>query len=205
MSPFRTKNRFFRIVINKDRKLIGYNTDAPGFITHLAELKFDTTDKKIAILGAGGSARAILTALCLIPERPESIKLYNRTSSRSENLVADLSERMDTSILHCVTSIDDLNIELADLLINTTSIGLKKDDEVLIDEHMLHHDMLVYDLIYNPKETALLKMAKRKGAKTANGLGMLYYQGVLAFEHWAGNRIDEKVKKKMRDALEKAV
>jgi len=190
------------IIVTKDRKLVGYNTDTPGFLAHLAELKFDARDKRVTILGSGGSARAILAALCLIPERPRSIRIYNRTPSRLDTLLEDMGARVDTSIVESVMSVDDLNIELADILINTTSLGLKEEDPCLVDEDLLHSNILVYDLIYNPKETILLRMAKEKGAKTANGLGMLFYQGVLAFQHWAGIQLDEPVKNKMREAID---
>lgn len=189
------------IVINKERKLIGYNTDAPGFLAHLAELKFNTKNKKIALLGAGGSARAILTALCLIPERPASIKIYNRTFEKARALAEELKSRMDAGIVEVVMSIDDLQIQEADLLINTTSVGLNPADPSLIEEDLLHADLLVYDLIYNPKETELLRMARERSAQTANGLGMLYYQGVLSLQHWAEKEIEEPIKRKMREAL----
>lgn len=193
------------IVINKERKLLGYNTDAPGFLAHLVELQFNTRDKRIAVMGSGGSARAILAVLCMIPERPDSIKIYNRTPERLDNLLEDLSARIDTSIVEPVADIDDLDIPEADLLINTTSVGLKLEDPSLVDEELLHRKLLVYDLVYNPPLTPLLKMAKARGARVANGLGMLYYQGVLAFQHWANVLLDDDVKQKMREALEKGV
>ena len=193
------------IVINKERKLLGYNTDAPGFLAHLVELQFNTRDKRIAVMGSGGSARAILAVLCMIPERPDSIKIYNRTPERLDNLLEDLSARIDTSIVEPVASIDDLDIPEADLLINTTSVGLNLEDPSLVDEELLHRKLLVYDLVYNPPLTPLLKMAKARGARVANGLGMLYYQGVLAFQHWANVLLDDDVKQKMREALEKGV
>lgn len=193
------------IVINYERKLIGFNTDAPGFMAHMAELGFNFKDKRIAILGSGGSARAIVATLCLIPERPHSIRIYNRTSSRTQELLKDIGSRIDVSIVDVVENIEDLNIELSDLLINTTSVGMKETDPCLVDEELLHPDMLVYDLIYNPKETLLLKLAKERGAQAANGLGMLYYQGILAFQHWANAQLDDKVKSKMRKALEKGL
>ncbi len=193
------------IVINKKRKLVGYNTDAPGFMAHLVENKFDPTGKRIVVLGAGGATRAILTTLCLIPDRPESIKIYNRTSARLHELLADLGSRIDLSIVEPVMSVDDLNIELCDLLINTTSLGMKASDPALVDESLLHSHTLVYDLIYNPKETKLLKMARKKGAKTLNGLGMLFYQGVLSLEHWANVRVDDEIKIVMRQAVERAL
>ncbi len=191
------------IVITKERKLMGYNTDAPAFLSHLVELKFNTRDKKIAILGSGGSARAILAVLCMIPERPDSIKIYNRTPERLDNLLEDLSARIDTSIVTPVKSIDDLDIPEADLLINTTSVGLKPEDPSLVDEELIHRKLLVYDLVYNPPLTPLLRMAKARGARVANGLGMLYYQGVLSFQRWANVLLDDDVKLKMRQALEK--
>lgn len=206
LSPLVQKiNAVNTVVINKQRKLIGYNTDAPGFLAHMAELKIDFKEKRVAILGAGGSCRAILATLCMIPERPQSIRIYNRTAARLHELLGDIAQRIDTSIVEPVNQIDDLNIELADILINTTSIGLREDDDILVDEEMLHRDMFVYDLIYNPKQTPLLRQAKNRGAKVSNGLGMLYYQGILSFQHWANMQLEEKTKKKMRDALENAV
>jgi len=176
------------IVINEKRELIGFNTDAPGFLAHLKELKCATADSKIAILGAGGSTRAVLAALCMVPERPERIKIYNRTESRLRDLIKDLSERIELDIVEVAMSVDDLNLEEADLLINTTSLGMKRDDICLVDEGLLHKNMLVYDIVYNPAQSKLLEMAKMKGARTSNGLGMLYYQGVLALQHWAEKR-----------------
>jgi len=203
LAPFAQKvGAVNTIMITEDRKLIGYNTDAPGFLAHLGELNFNTTNKRIALLGSGGSARAILATLCMIRERPQSIKIYNRTPSRADELIDDLGERIDLSIVESVISVDDLNIELADLVINATSLGLNKDDASLIDMELFHSNMLVYDLIYNPMETVLLKMAHKAGAQISNGLGMLYYQGVLAFQHWVNIQLDDDVKIKMRKCLE---
>ena len=171
----------------------------------MAELKFDLKDKRIAILGSGGTARSILSVMCLINDRPESIKIYNRTLGKAEILVKQLGQKLDASLVEVVNTPEDLNIELADLLINTTSVGLNGEDTLLIDPALLHRDMLVYDCIYNPAQTALIASAALKGAKTANGLGMLYYQGVLAFKHWAGIDIEDKYKKIMRKALEDGI
>ena len=190
------------LLITHQRKIRGLNTDGPGFLSHLMELKFELKDKRIAILGAGGTTRSILSILCMINPRPGSIKLYNRTFKNARALVDDLGQRMDTSIIEVVDNIDDLNVELADCLINTTSVGLNGETNILVDPANFHPDMLVYDVIYNPAETPLLKAAKLKGAKTANGLAMLYYQGVLAFNCWAGMEIGEKYKKIMRQSLE---
>lgn len=191
------------IVINRQRKLYGYNTDGPGFIAHLKEEGFSPAGKRIAVLGAGGTTRAILSALTIYDEKPESIRLYNRTHSTAVELLEDLNRRLDMSLVEIVPTIDDLNIEIADCLINTTSVGLKTTDESIVDPHLLHKGLFVYDVIYNPKETKLLAQAKKKGAQTANGLGMLFYQGVLALQHWANMELDDKVKSAMRHALDK--
>ena len=193
------------IVISKDRKLSGYNTDGPGFLTHITELGFRPKGKRIAILGAGGAARAVLSVFCMIAERPESITIYDIEPHKAEGLIQDLSVSFDCSIVKAVSSIDDLNVELVDFLVNTTPVGMKPTDIPLIDEDMLHANMFVYDLIYNPAQTLLLTIAQQKGAKISNGLGMLYYQGVLAFQHWAGMELSDSVKKKMKDALTKGL
>ncbi len=189
------------LLISKERAIMGFNTDGPGFLSHLQELQFDLKGKRVAVLGAGGTTRAILTVLCMIHPRPENIKLYNRTPQKALDLVEDLGTRMDASLIEVVNNTEDLNIEIADLVINTTSVGLKGEQTMLVDPQSFHPNMLAYDVIYNPTQTAFLKAALAKGAKTANGLGMLYYQGVLAFAHWAGGDIEDKYKKVMRKAL----
>lgn len=202
MSPYAQKvSAVNTIVISEDRKLKGYNTDGPGFLAHLTELKFPTHDKRVALLGAGGAARAVLSALCMIPERPSQIKIFDIEPEKAEHLVVDLKKSMNCDIVEAVSSIDDLNVELADLLINATPVGMKATDIPLLDEEPLHANLCVYDLVYNPAQTVLLKMAKKKGAKTSNGLGMLFYQGVLAFQHWAGVELPENIKTKMKKAL----
>ena len=193
------------LVIDHKHKIRGFNTDGPGFLIHLRELGFDPKGKRIAVLGAGGTARSILTVLCVLKERPHSILLYNRTLANTRDLFEDLSGRINTDIVRVVEDIEDLNIELADLLINTSTLGMDPNDPQVIDPRRFHANMLVYDVVYAPAETKLLKEAKVHGAKTANGLGMLFYQGVLAFQHWADVEVDERVKRAMRKALEEKV
>lgn len=203
LSPFAEKaGAVNTIEVTPERKLIGHNTDGPGFWAHLSEIGFEAAGKSIAILGAGGASRALISVFCLMEEPPSVIRIYDVDALKAELLVNDLGARMDTGRVEVVQSVDDLNIEITDLLINATPIGLKSTDPLLVDSGLLHGDMLVYDLIYNPKETLLLKTAKARGAKTANGLGMLFYQGVLAFEHWAGYELIPAVREQMRLSLE---
>ena len=205
MDPFAVKvGAVNTVVITPERKLVGYNTDGPGFLTHLHEAGFHPGGKRIAVLGAGGAARALISVFCLLPEKPHAIRIFDVDRERARALVADLSARMDTGAVEVVGSIDDLDIELADLLINATPVGMKASDPCLVNEELLHPDMMVYDLIYNPAETKLLAMARARGARPVNGLKMLFYQGVLAFQHWAEIQLPEKVKARMWAALQEA-
>ncbi|MCD4780596.1 MAG: shikimate dehydrogenase [Candidatus Omnitrophica bacterium] len=203
MTPFAQKVQAVNtIVINNKREFIAYNTDGPGFLTHLTELGFNVLNKNIAIIGAGGASRAILTVLSLIKDRPKTIRLFDIDKGKVDYLISDLGSRFDVSIIQSVNSIDDLAIADSDLLINATPIGMKAGDPVLFEKELLHPDLFVYDLIYHPARTALLQMAEEVGAPTANGLGMLFYQGVLAFQHWADIQLDQEVKQLMWQALE---
>ncbi len=190
------------IVVNDKRELIGHNTDGPGFLSHMTELGCSLVGKRVSILGAGGAARAIVSVLCLEINGPESVLLYDVDREKSRFLVDDLNKRMDASRVEVVDSIDDLNIELADILINATPIGLKSSDPVLVSDELFHQGLFVYDLIYNPGQTKLLKMAAAHGCRVSNGLGMLLYQGILAFEHWANAELSPEIREQMRMSLE---
>ena len=179
----------------------GHNTDGPGFLAHLTELGISTHKKTMALLGSGGAARAIISVLCLLPERPSQIRIFDIDQGKTQQLLSDLKQRLDISIVKVVSSIADLKIQKADILINATPVGMKESDPLLVDYKVFHKNMFVYDLIYNPSETKLLKEAKKQGAQTSNGLGLLYYQGVLSFEHWASAELDNTVKEKMRQSL----
>ncbi len=204
MSPYAQKVMAVNtIVIDEERNLIGHNTDGPGFLVHLTELKCSLQEKRVAILGAGGAARAIVSVLCLEERGPQSVRLYDVDRERAKFLVKDLGQRMDASRVEVADSIDDLNVEIADILINATPIGLKKDDPVLVSEELFHEGLFVYDLIYNPAETPLLKMAVLHGCQVSNGLGMLLHQGILAFQHWAGAELSPVIREQMRLSLQR--
>jgi shikimate dehydrogenase len=192
------------VVIDDKRCLKGFNTDGPGFLTHLTEEGFDPAGQRVAILGAGGAARAIIAVFAIMQPRPKSVRLYDVDRQKAEALVKDLGGRLDIGLVEVVRTIDDLDIQHADLLINATPVGMKDTDPVLVSEELLHPGLMVYDLVYNPGETRLLKLARSKGARAVNGLRMLFYQGVLAFQHWAGVELGEPVKKKMWNELYKA-
>jgi shikimate dehydrogenase len=184
-----------------ENKLQGFNTDGEGFLKHLTcDLKFNPKGRAIALIGAGGAARGILVYLSR--ENPKRISLYDIDKAKAQALLKHLRENFKNVDFSSVNSVAELNINDADLLINATPIGMKHADPCLVDEKYIHKNLLVYDLIYNPKETKLLRVAGKIGAKVSNGLGMLLYQGALSFEIWTGKIAPIEI---MRSALNEGV
>jgi shikimate dehydrogenase len=164
-------------IVNTDDRLIGFNTDGRGFMKSLEESGILVKDKDILIIGAGGAARAVAYYLC---REVRSLKLYGRTQLKVERLAADL-----TKVKNIVSTINDISdIGHFDIIINATPLGLKSYDPLPVDVNRLSSGQTVCDLIY--KETRLLKEASKKRCNVINGLGMLLWQGALAFELWTG-------------------
>jgi shikimate dehydrogenase len=186
-------------IVKKDNAWKGFNTDIPGFSKHLKE-NFDPLDKKAAILGAGGAARAV--AYVLAASGAGNISIYDIDKAKSEDVIGLIRVLFPDFKILAVDSIEELDLKNKDLLINATPVGLKEADPCLVSTEMLHKDLFVYDLIYNPPETKLLALAKKAGAKASNGLGMLLYQGALSFEHFTGKRAPIDI---MRKALKEGV
>ncbi len=192
-------------VVNREGRLIGYNTDAPGFLESLrADAGFDPAGSRVVILGAGGAARAVAYALAL--GGVESLGIFNRNPSRAEALARDISRSAA-----CELETGDLQgialrraLARADLLVNATSAGMHPhtDEVPLPDPAALRPGLIVYDLVYNPRKTRLLLEAEARGCRVFNGIGMLVYQGALAFELWTGRKAPVAV---MRVAAEKAL
>lgn len=162
---------------NLDGELIGFNTDGKGFMKSLAESDIEIAGKRVLIIGAGGAARAIGYYIC---RDAAELCIYNRNIGRAETLKTHLYPFKENVavIKECGSSSD------FDIIINTTPLGLKPDDPLPLNASMLKSHQVVCDLIY--KETPLLQRASVIGCKTVNGLGMLLWQGVLAFEKWTG-------------------
>ena len=159
----------------KNDKLIGDNTDIDGFQMSVKKSKFDLTDKKVLILGAGGVVPSIIFALNKM--QASKIIVSNRTKDKAENL-KNLFDKLDI--------IEWGNIPDFDMIINATSLGLKKEDKINLDFSKIGKNKFFYDVIYNPKETNFLKEGKKLGNKTENGKLMFVYQALLAFNVWHG-------------------
>jgi shikimate dehydrogenase len=179
-------------------RAVGFNTDADAIVTSLREdLKIKLPGAKVLLLGAGGAGRT--AALKLASENVAELFLVNRTQSKAEEIAGEIQKQFPAVKIY--TGFPKGKI---DLVLNATSLGLKPNDLSPLDEKKfpLGQTRAVYDMIYRPAETKLLKAAKKAGCKTASGLGMLLRQGAKAFEIWTGKRAPLDV---MRRALEKNI
>lgn len=186
------------IVVGKDCRLRGFNTDYLGFSRHISELKLKP--KRVAIIGAGGAAKAVCYALA--KKDAEEIFIYDIDKNKSIGLVERFKGLFPKCKFLAADSIQNLETKNKDILINASPVGMKKDDPCLIDSSMLHSDIFIYDLIYNPVETKLLELAKNLGVRTSNGLKMLFYQAIIPFEKWTHKNAPQEV---MWQALNEAV
>ncbi len=168
-------------------KLIGENTDGKGFLRSLqSDAQVDPVGKRVVVLGAGGAARAMTVELALAGAT--HITVVNRSAERGQVLVDLLNERTP-AIAEFVIWKNTYPIPAnTDVLANATSIGLfpNIDDKPDIDYNTITANMIVCDVIPNPPQTPFLKEAAKRGAKTLDGLGMLVYQGAIAFKMWTG-------------------
>lgn len=160
----------------------GINTDFLGFTRHITEM--DVNTGKVGMIGAGGAARAVAYALKV--KKALELVIYDQDNQKAKLLARDVNSWDSTCSAYAVDSIEALNLYDKTLLVNASPVGMQDSDPLLISEKMLHKDLFVYDLIYNPSDTKLLRLAKDQGLRCRNGLKMLLYQGVLAFEHWSG-------------------
>ncbi|GIM48362.1 shikimate dehydrogenase [Collibacillus ludicampi] len=171
-------------IVNENGVLTGYNTDGIGYLRSLREevgLKLE--DTTVLILGAGGAARAISAQMALVPVK--KLLIANRTWEHAKKIAEHLRHLMEVRAIH-LDEVPDVVPEI-DLLVNTTSLGMYPNlDQVPIHTKGIRQGMVVSDLIYNPRETRLLKEAKQKGAIIHNGIGMFVYQGAEAFTLWTG-------------------
>ena len=179
-------------VVVDDDKLIGHNTDGAGFVRALEENGFSPKGKEICLLGAGGAATAIAAELALVGAGP--IHVLFRPESRFAPRMRELSWNIEkeTGSPLLLSPMEELPqiLENCSLLINATNVGMAPgEDASLVEESLLRPDLFVADVIYNPRQTKLLKEATAKGCQTMNGLGMLLYQGAEAFRLWTGEEM----------------
>lgn len=182
-------------VKNEEGVLLGRNTDALGAKQALIDAGFKIEGKKALILGAGGAARAISFALS---EKIDEIFISNRTEERAIKLAKELQDKAKIRAIGKDMSEKTLRTLAysVDLLINTTPVGMYPEIDISpISKDLLNENLFIFDIIYNPLQTRLLKDAKEIGSKTLNGLDMFINQGALAFEWWTGKKPNVKLMK----------
>ena len=166
----------------------GYNTDGIGAIKAIGEV-CDVKDKNVVVAGSGGASRAI--SFYLAKYGVGSLNILNRNPAKAKNLAGDIS---DSGLISEVRS-DSISkisnyLNDADILIDTTPLGMDPhiEDEPIAYAEDMHEDLVVFDAVYNPNETVLLKQAIKAGAKPVYGIKMLLYQGAESFEIWTGKK-----------------
>ena len=184
LSPDAQSTQSVNTIYKKNNKVIGHNTDIFGFKASIEKAKYNLNNKEVLILGAGGVVPSIIFSL--IKMKVSKIKISNRSKEKAENLKNSFKN---------VEVIKWGEISNFDMIINATSLGLKKEDNLNLDFSSVSGNKFFYDVIYNPSETNFLKIGRELGSITLNGKLMFIYQAVSAFNIWHGKtpEIDENV------------
>lgn len=168
------------------KSLKGYNTDGIGAVRAIEEVS-SIKNKNVVIAGAGGASRAI--SFYIAKYGAEAITILNRNESKAQSLASDVSNSnlIDSVDSDSIAKIADY-VRDADILIDTTPVGMHPhiDDEPIVRSGDMHEDLVVFDAVYNPNETVLLREAIEAGAKPVYGIKMLLYQGAESFRIWTG-------------------
>ena len=185
------------VVVEEDKTMTGHITDGIGFVRNLKEQGVGIEGKKIVLLGTGGAATAIAVQAAL--DKASEIAIFNRKDeffANGEKTVEKIKKAVPSMKKIYIEDIDDEKklgeaIAGSDLLINATRAGMSPLENVLpVPEELLHKDLAVADVVYNPRETLLIKKAKEAGCKAAvGGIGMLLWQGAAAFELFTGKEM----------------
>jgi len=189
-------------VVNELGKLIGYNTDVNGILDSLTPYKSQISGNEVCVIGAGGSARAVIYTL-IRNFKPQKIYLVNRTEQHAEALKQHFKSKMkfDGIVTKELQQPDLINVlSNCSLIVNSTPVGMYPtiDDSVLSTADVFVKDQIVFDLVYNPVKTKFLQLADSKNAVTINGLNMLVQQAAKSFNLWTGNEFPtEKVYKSL--------
>jgi len=171
-------------VLNNNGRLIGYNTDGNGTMIALQENGVYLKEKKLVLIGAGGTAKAIAYQAA---QDVEELVILNRTPEKAKKLAEMLKKSFGKKVKGAALSSEVLEEELetTDILVNATSVGMDPDvNSSPVPSSLLRRDLCVMDIVYNPLETRLAADAKSVGAKVVSGIEMLIYQGAVAFEIW---------------------
>ncbi len=199
------------LIVNKNGRLIGSNTDAYGFFRALSEVT-DVSNKKIAVFGSGGVARAVCFALFYYG-KPVSLDIYARPEDKNESIELQNHLREKLNLASKLDNPKQINARLrsewqrdksdVDIIINATPLGMHPLENLsVLDADEIPANIVAMDVVYTPKETVFLKNALKRGCDCAYGINMLLYQGVKQFEAWTGKKAPIKV---MNEVLKKNI
>lgn len=179
-------------------QLKGYNTDGYGFVKSLEGTSPSLAGKRVLVLGAGGAARVIVYELLMMGCQ---ITIANRNQAKARSLKESLEKTVGETTIKVVTLAD---VEGSyHMIVNTTPLGMHpRHEECPVGEHIIQKAAIIYDLIYNPEKTKLLKLGEKYGCQTINGLSMLLYQGIKAQEIWLGKSIKKPLVQQAWEALQ---
>lgn len=187
-------------IVNNNGKLKGYNTDADGFYRSLVSDGTKIKNKNILVIGAGGASQPAV--MRFIQENPKSVTVVNRTKSKVDTMRLEILKKLNFEISADFSS--DINY---DVVANTSSAGMTSnilptaEIDGISTLDFINEKTTVADMIYNPPETLLLKESKKRGAKTINGLGMLIYQGIIAYELFTESHLPDGIYNDVKEFL----
>lgn len=192
-------------IVRRENRLVGYNTDAQGFLRALEEQGHTVAGRRVAIIGAGGAARSVAWAVARAGAA--GLTILNRTSQRAEAvcaLAASAAAGLFVTQAPLSGPVAEQAVWEAEVVVNCTPVGMhpRVEEGPVIPGEWLHEGQVVVDLIYNPRESTLLRAARAQGAQVVDGTGMLVHQGAIALQHWSGREPPVEV---MRTALLQAL
>ncbi len=175
------------VIITPDKKLFGHNSDAEGFLNNLKNSfpDFDLKNKLAFLIGAGGASRALIYAI--MKSGAKEIFITNRSEDRASEVIknfSNFSKEVACEISFLPMKEFEKNLNKCDFLVNSTSLGMLGQDTLEIDLKNLKKSAIVYDIVYKPLMTDLLKNAEKNGNRIVTGIGMLVYQAMIGFEAW---------------------
>ena len=188
-------------VVQENGVLTGYNTDGKGYMTAVKDAGYDVTGQKMTLLGAGGASASIVAQAAL--DGVSQIDLFAR-KGKSWDAIREVADRVNTRTASKVQMYelkDEIqmkkSIQESRILVNGSSVGMSPDEDgcLVPDTGYFHPELIVSDVIYNPRKTKLLRMAESIGLPVFNGMYMLLYQGAYAFELWTGYRMPVEIVK----------
>ena len=177
-------------IVNDGGVLTGYSTDGEGLYVSMDRADISIENKKILVLGGGGVAKPV--CVMLKNKGACEVVIKNRTESKAIEICSDLNKKMNTDIFRTYSKSESF-----DIIINTTSVGLGTMETPVEDTNLFDGASAAVDLIYHPAKTKFLADAEEKGLQILNGLGMLVYQGIIAYEHFTGVKVPETLSREV--------